>query len=323
MTEIIYTRVPNLRFAYTYKDTHPTFCTLISDDVLPYRYQEDEYDETDPLLAQLERDIAEVREKNKLARSRLPSHESNFPLILENSFDGHTLWEVHKLRDYLEGIETSRVLMKSITRVIAGPVASAECYGDTLIVNPHSDMVRVALASIKAIRVAHNPVVPYKIEDLILYNRLIEADSLYWVWRFSWEKLLLGDSLPMKLFNSVYPSLAVAGAREAMSNFRSLRDGNCARAFTEAWFLEEYCRATDSLTIRLVLAEPSRSNSSVSLSPQEACRVGSVEGTSYLSSVITTIMADPIFTEVRNRRDANFVWFLRFESSFRESENNA
>ncbi|HEY8963342.1 MAG TPA: hypothetical protein VIN59_02640, partial [Alphaproteobacteria bacterium] len=43
-------------------------------------------------------------------------------------------------------------------------------------------------------------------------------------------------------------------------------------------------------------------------------------GKNYLTGLIEIILADPLFTEVRDRSNANFLWFIKFERSFRASE---
>jgi len=49
--------------------------------------------------------------------------------------------------------------------------------------------------------------------------------------------------------------------------------------------------------------------------------LGSVPyGKNYLAQHATTIMEDAIFTDVRDRSNANFLWFIKFERSFRETE---
>ena len=45
-------------------------------------------------------------------------------------------------------------------------------------------------------------------------------------------------------------------------------------------------------------------------------------GQNYLSGYITTVMDDPIFYEVRDRSNANFLWFIKFENSFTDAEEN-
>ena len=52
-------------------------------------------------------------------------------------------------------------------------------------------------------------------------------------------------------------------------------------------------------------------------------RTGEVPtGKNYLSGLIEVMKADPLFTEVRDRSNANFLWFIKFERSFRETEGD-
>jgi hypothetical protein len=45
-------------------------------------------------------------------------------------------------------------------------------------------------------------------------------------------------------------------------------------------------------------------------------------GANYLEKNVTQIIADPIFTDVRDRSNANFLWFIKFERSFTEAERD-
>jgi hypothetical protein len=47
---------------------------------------------------------------------------------------------------------------------------------------------------------------------------------------------------------------------------------------------------------------------------------GMPHGKNYLAPYIETILNDALFTEVRERSNANFLWFIKFERSFRETE---
>ena len=323
-------RVPNPRFAYTYKNTHPTWCSLISEDCLFYpkgpvdEDYDEEYDGEDPVLVALERDIADIRKKQSLARRRLPQESDIYKQLKANSFDGSRLWETDQLLELINSVAIGRKLTREVSRAIVGPVICAEFCSGTLVVNNTRDIIEVALAAIKSIRTRRNPVHAYQIESLILYHRLIEADSLYWMFRWSWEKLLTGDEAPIALYRSIYDELAVAGTREAMGDFRSLKSGKCGQAVTETWFLTELCRAIDTRTIRGVLADYSHHKWVDELPFEAALNIAELKGeVNYLSKVLRMMMVDPVFTEVRSRQDANFVWFLKFEGSFQEAENRS
>ncbi|MEE3322691.1 MAG: hypothetical protein VX196_02020, partial [Pseudomonadota bacterium] len=43
-------------------------------------------------------------------------------------------------------------------------------------------------------------------------------------------------------------------------------------------------------------------------------------GKNYLQPYANVILNDPVFTEVRDRSNANFLWFIKFERSFKEAE---
>jgi hypothetical protein len=45
-------------------------------------------------------------------------------------------------------------------------------------------------------------------------------------------------------------------------------------------------------------------------------------GKNYLSKLVSQITEDPLYAEVRDRSNANFLWFIKFERSFRDSEQN-
>ena len=45
-------------------------------------------------------------------------------------------------------------------------------------------------------------------------------------------------------------------------------------------------------------------------------------GKNYLAEHAATIMNDPIFSDIRDRSNANFLWFIKFERSFRETEHD-
>lgn len=329
--EIIYTRVPNPRFAYTYKDTHPIWCSLIGDMPLFYRsspsseWDEGEYetddDEKDPVLLQLERDIADLRAKSSRAKERLPERVHSWDLVKQNSFDGSVLWQPQDLLDLLGSVGIGRQLIRDIDQVITGPAITAEFIDGTLIVNNHRDLYQVAFATIRALRVTRNKPSNHQIDHAIFYYRLIEADSLCWMFRWAWEKLLTGNTYPMEMYRAAYPDLALAGTREAMDDFRSLRDGRCSKEVAEVWFLNEYCRAIDTRTIQRVLADYSKASFDEELTISGALAITELKGeVNYLSKTIRLMMVDPTFTEVRRRQDANFVWFLKFEKSFAKDE---
>jgi hypothetical protein len=120
--------------------------------------------------------------------------------------------------------------------------------------------------------------------------------------------------------------LARAFAHEAFLDFRTINNGVASAAVLEAWFLSERCKNEDKQLIQQMLndtqgyvfesAEPMKS-----VTADLIAALGTMPfGKNYLAMHAGTIMDDTIFTDVRDRSNANFLWFIKFERSFRETE---
>jgi hypothetical protein len=120
--------------------------------------------------------------------------------------------------------------------------------------------------------------------------------------------------------------LARAFAREAYLDFRTINNGVAAAAVFESWFLSERCRVEDRKLIQQMLADYrgyvfDSESSSRKVSADLIIALGSQPfGKNYLAPYVGTITSDVLFTEVRDRSNANFLWFIKFEKSFRETE---
>lgn len=164
-------------------------------------------------------------------------------------------------------------------------------------------------------------------DQAILVNRAQIADLSVSMVRIAWELQLAGDAdVWARLENSSMADLAAAFARESALDFRTLNNGMAASAVFEAWFLSDRCRHEDRRLIQQMLAdyhgyvfepgEPSRS-----VTAELIAALGSMPfGKNYLAPFVAAITGDAIFTEVRDRSNANFLWFIKFERSFRETE---
>jgi len=124
--------------------------------------------------------------------------------------------------------------------------------------------------------------------------------------------------------------LTRAFAREAYMDFRSVNGGEASAAVFEAWFMSERCRQEDRRLIQQMLADYQgyvfeNINPSTTVTAELILALGSQPqgksaGKNYLSQYVTAIMGDALFTEIRDRSNANFLWFIKFERSFRETE---
>ncbi len=164
-------------------------------------------------------------------------------------------------------------------------------------------------------------------DQAILVNRVQIADLAVSVIRGAWE-LQLSDEKDAwnRLENSSMADLARAFARESFMDFRTLNNGVAASAVFEAWFLSDRCREVDRELIQQMLADYQgyvfeNEQTSAQIGADLIVSLGKMPfGKNYLASHINTVMHDALFTEVRDRSNGNFLWFIKFERSFRETE---
>lgn len=164
-------------------------------------------------------------------------------------------------------------------------------------------------------------------DQAILINRAQQADLTIAMVRVAWELQLAGFRDAWEYIeNSAMADLGRAFAREAFVDFRSIADGKASSAVFESWFLSERCRHQDKKLIQAMLAD----HQGYVFQSAEMSRTVSIEliqslgqqpfGKNYLASYAQMILDDAVFTEVRDRSNANFLWFIKFERSFRETE---
>lgn len=206
----------------------------------------------------------------------------------------------------------------------------------TILINTKISKTYALLGAVKALRqvfLHKNGLLIHPLnfhpDDAILLNRLMSADLQVIQCRFAWELKLQGETKPWEdLMSSVCHDLAASFAREAISDFRSLTNGKASLACLENWFLSGRCKATDKVLIQSMLADHNglvfdHPETSKTASYEIIASLGEMpNGKNYLSTIIHQISEDPLYTEVRDRSNANFLWFIKFERSFRESEQN-
>lgn len=166
-------------------------------------------------------------------------------------------------------------------------------------------------------------------DQAILVNRAQVADLAVAMVRMAWEWQLAGTRAPWeRIENGAMADLARAFARESFVDFRALNNGAAAASVFEAWFMSERCRYEDRRLIQMMLADyQGYVFDAVASSQQVTAEVMVALGTmpfgkNYLAPYVGTVMGDEIFTAVRDRSNANFLWFIKFERSFREAEQD-
>lgn len=206
----------------------------------------------------------------------------------------------------------------------------------TIHINPRLPASVATLAAARALRqawlhlqgAAIHPL-HFAPEEAVLLNRIQQADAVCAVIRAAWELNLGGnkDSWSRLITGSAY-DLAVGFAREAIADFRALNNGQASHAAFERWFFSGRCKDVDRKLIQQMLADQHGlvfDNPHVSrmVTNDIIARTGDQPvGKNYLTGLVDIIVSDPLFTEVRDRSNANFLWFIKFERSFRASEDN-
>lgn len=198
----------------------------------------------------------------------------------------------------------------------------------TILINPGLTVETAALLIAREIRhfallsvtdALKNP------ESAILVNRAMQAELATLPVQIAWELNLAGHADVWDcLGRSAQADLAYAFGHRASADFRALRDGRAAMAAFDQWFYSGRTRKADRALIQSLLAsgealpEPSASaNRTV-----EALRAIGERGIgrNYLVEHMTTIMQDGFYADVRDRSNANFLWFVKFERSYRAAE---
>ena len=166
-------------------------------------------------------------------------------------------------------------------------------------------------------------------DNAILVNRAQICDLIVSMIRVAWELQLSGNKdVWTRIENSSMADLGRAFAREAYLDFRTINNGEASAAVFEAWFLSERCRSQDKILIQQMLSDYQGyvfdlEEATQNITPTLIAALGEMPfGKNYLAEHAVTIMNDPIFSDIRDRSNANFLWFIKFERSFRETEHD-
>ncbi len=358
-TEIRIYPNPNCRFAYTLGSEQPVRCTFISDQPLFYTDFDGAMDddnlilENDPMVEALERDITTLRNKTeayeKISHAFVNPLEQTMREFLE---DCEFMTRPHvkekaapQIAALLKTISQSRQAemylefahAHGVEVMYCDQVADAHYDRDSkkILIRSTLDSALQVLLLSRALRAVWqhkngsgiHPL-SFHPDHAVLVNRAQIADQMIAMVRTAWELQLSGDkSAWLRIENSGLADLGRSFAREACIDFRSLNNGQAANASFESWFLSERCRKADRVLIQQMLADykgymfTDNIDSSRAVARELITALGKMPfGKNYLSNHVSQIMADPVFTDVRDRSNANFLWFIKFEHSFREIE---
>jgi hypothetical protein len=351
-------RKPACFMAYTLNNTQPVVCTIVADQ--PYFYMDDACIEEDDAifyedeLGNIENELADLRQKME-AYERMSQNFQNSPRrhLEEFAAEAINITEACLIErtDILQPADRiSNMILQSrmgrellefahlhgvyIVESDQAGTARYERTSETIFIHPELGEMESYLLAVRELRrhwqhrkgAMLHPLT-FHPDHAILINRAQQADLTIAMIRVAWELQLAGHRDAWAFIeNSPMDDLARAFAREAFVDFRSLFDGKASSAVFESWFLSERCRHQDKRLIQAMLAD----HQGYVFQSEEMSRTVSIDliqalgaqpfGKNYLSPYAQMIMDDAIFTEVRDRSNANFLWFIKFERSFRETE---
>lgn len=355
-----YRKPKGFRMAYSLNNHQPVECTIISDQ--PFFYMDEEVlMEEDAILSEgsylgedysaLESEIAAL--KNKVdAYDRISSEfrqdiDARLELFIADSacFETvETTEDEHTLDEILETLSQSRMaasLLECAKKYNVDLQYSTQTQNVTydkkagkILIRPDIAKVDQILLTVQELRRhwqhrqgAFVHPLTFHPDQAVLINRAQLADLSVAVVRCAWELKLQGMSdMWSRVENSSISDLGRALAREALSDFRTLNNGQASAAVFETWFLSERCRLQDKKLIQAMLADYrgyvfDNAQASKMISIDLICALGEQPfGKNYLAPYAHMIMNDPVFTDIRDRSNANFLWFIKFERSFNETE---
>lgn len=343
--------------AYTLNNTQPVICTLVADQ--PYFYMDEEVAPEDDILGlemieNFEKEIADIKKKidayDRMAKqyeaapdARLTDFRSQAVEMTENA---HITFktESHTVDAVLENISESRMgktllefAQDNHVYVIESPHEECARYDSEksiIYINPKIALPELTLLCVRELRrhwqhrkgVMIHPLT-FHPDHAVLVNRAQQADLSMAMIRSAWEMQLAGAKDPWAYVEQSHLSdLGRAYAREANADFRSINSGKASYAVFESWFMSERCRHQDKKLIQQMLADHNgyvfdQLETSKNISIELISALGEQPfGKNYLSPFARTIVEDPVFAEVRDRSNANFLWFVKFERSMRETE---
>lgn len=327
-------------------------CNIIGDQ--PLFYIEDsatedmELDELFKKIDHLEAQRDQLQKQIGLYDSVMTPHSAETMSRAEDRFDLLFAAETQKLtldqiletacasgsfRSYYDCVIRTELAAITLDTRVEGTVFDSE--RKTITVNPHQALTEAATGLLTAMRQAFlydqsaelKAVTMLQPQDAILVNRLIMADCDSLCAAFYWDMRLAGyhDIWAQALTGADY-DLCAAYAMEAMMDFRALQTGQALRATVEKWFMSARCKGLDRKTVQVLMAQKDKEAcygelTSFTLLHDMIRVIGSrPAGENYLMPIISAVLSDSIFRDVRDRSTANFLWFVTFERRMADME---
>lgn len=341
---------PACRVAYTLNNDQPVLCTIIGDQPLFYM---DDISEDD--IAFDEAELGLLEDELKTLKKSMEAFDRQYAELASEMSESSTEFfdtslsfgdanKATQLEEILDILTQSRLAAayldcaKEHNIEISYSSDTETSFYDRksgeILLNPHQPAEDIILGLVTELRrhFTHrqgamiHPLM-FHPDHAILVNRAQAADLAVSMIRVAWELQLSGaKSVWARLESSTLSDLTRSFAREAFMDFRTINNGVASASVFETWFLSERCRGQDKEIIQQMLADYQgyvfdNENESKSVTADLIAALGAQPyGKNYLAQHAMTIMSDPIFTDIRDRSNANFLWFIKFERTFRETE---
>lgn len=345
-----------VRIAYTLNNYQPVLCTLLSDQ--PYFYMDEDMSVEDDALFDEEQygaigaEVAALHKKieayDKLSAQFTQSPDTRLHRFIEDAAAIGRAPEASQntVEKLMSVLGDSRLVASLCSHARAHNVeieftaqvcdAFYDRDAGKIFINPALDDADQSLLAVRELRrhwqhrqgVLLHPLT-FHPDQAILINRAQQADLAAAMVRAAWELQLAGHKdVWQHIEHGPLSDLGRAFAREAFVDFRTLNSGMACAAVFETWFLSDRCRHADKRLIQGMLAD----YQGYMFGSEQVSRTISIDlisalgempfGKNYLAAYAQMILTDPVFTEVRDRSNANFLWFIKFERSFRETEQH-
>lgn len=199
--------------------------------------------------------------------------------------------------------------------------------------NPHrpkGDLVNTCARELRRVWQYHqgalvNPL-SFEPDEAILINRAQQADALMVSIKIAWELKLGGESEAWDfMIGSPLADIGRTFEIKAQTDFRTLNNGQAARAAYDKFFEDSRTKMHDKRIIHQMLLDETGYIKSTEKRPKVSMdlfkRLGELpHGRNYLSMKGSHAPMDTRYATVEDRSNANFLWFIKFERSFQEKE---
>lgn len=165
-------------------------------------------------------------------------------------------------------------------------------------------------------------------DSAILIHRALQAELLILPVQIAWELSLAGSKEAWEtLSRGPLADLAYAFGHRATNDFRALRDGRAQMAAFDQWFYSGRTRKADRALIQCLLsmgerlADNFRAQTHSTIETLRTIGERGI-GRNYLLDHMMNLTSDGFYGDVRDRSNANFLWFVKFERSYRAAETH-